>query len=83
MRRTEMRLRLKSGLEQQALIYPYLTPDAAKITVNEGGFKELVISLINDNSYAGGLYSSINMVVQSALQVRELLSMTACALSKA
>ena len=67
-------LRFKSGLEQQALIYPYLTPDSAKITVNEGGFKELVISLINDNSFAGGLYSSINMVVQSALQVRELLS---------
>lgn len=37
--------------------------DVVKIMVNEGGFKELVILLINDNFFVGGFYSSINMVV--------------------
>lgn len=67
-------LRFKVGLENQALIYPYQHAATTDLSNSGGGFKELVVALISTNQFVGGLFSSINMVVQSALQVRELLS---------
>ncbi|WP_159578100.1 circularly permuted type 2 ATP-grasp protein [Alteromonas sp. KUL106] len=67
-------LRFKMGIENQALIYPYQFSVPSDLANPGGGFKELVVSLINSNQFVGGLFSSITMVVQSALQVRELLS---------
>ncbi|BFT29297.1 circularly permuted type 2 ATP-grasp protein [Alteromonas sp. D210916BOD_24] len=68
-------LKVKAGLENQALIYPYQS-NVAPVKDNDGsgGHKELVVTLMKDSNFSGGLSSSINMVVQSALQVRELLS---------
>ncbi|GFD88358.1 hypothetical protein KUL152_05840 [Tenacibaculum sp. KUL152] len=66
-------LKVKSGLKGQALIYPYQQV-AESFEEQQGGYKELVVLLMKDNTFIGGLFSSINMVVQSALQVRELLS---------
>ena len=67
-------IRFKLGIENQSLIYPYQLSEPANLLQSGGGFKELVVSLVNSNQFVGGLYSSIKMVVQSALQVRELLS---------
>lgn len=68
-------LKVKAGLETQSLIFPYQTNTSASVKGSEtAGYKELVVNLMKDNSFSGGLSSSINMVVQSALQVRELLS---------
>lgn len=67
-------VQLKVGLENQSLIYPYTPLNHADIQPLESGYKELVVSMIADNRFVGGLNSTLNMVVQSALQVRELLS---------
>lgn len=67
-------LRLKSGLEQQSLIYPYLPFAEELINDSENDYKSLAVNLIKDDNLAGGLFASVNMIVQNALQVRELLS---------
>ncbi|WP_051275260.1 circularly permuted type 2 ATP-grasp protein [Aestuariibacter salexigens] len=68
-------IRLKSGLLNQSLLYPYHQFDEAWLEEQPNlGDKALVIQLMQDDTLAGGLNASMNMVAQSALQVRELLS---------
>lgn len=67
-------MRLTHGIQQQTLVYPFLSGDSASTDTKSVSHKQLVIDLIQSSNIAGSLFKSIEMVRYCAMQVRELLS---------
>ncbi|XOV80345.1 MAG: circularly permuted type 2 ATP-grasp protein [Aestuariibacter sp.] len=66
--------RLREGILQQNLLYPYLSPDQEVTDCKSLTYKQVAQLGIHNMQIAGSLATTLNNLVGNAIQVRELLS---------
>ncbi|GAB3018747.1 circularly permuted type 2 ATP-grasp protein [Bowmanella dokdonensis] len=66
--------RLKAGIEQHSLLYPYHSLPAEGGNPGTAECKKLAQASIGSSELAGSLYNTLDTLLKSAMQARELLS---------
>ncbi|WP_163835604.1 circularly permuted type 2 ATP-grasp protein [Spartinivicinus ruber] len=65
---------IKAGIEQQILLYPYKSDALLETDTSTSACKKLVHDCIYDEELTGSVHSTLSSLLDSAMQVRELLS---------